>query len=200
MEILMKTRKLLIAILAVVLLAAYCLLGVDYLKQRQEHEALSSKIATANQSLTSIPAPPADLEERLAKAQTGLHAANQTFPDRLNSTHIINSILLLAEDTGVKAIPLITQPWNIQSINDINFSVFRLNISVRGTFSKVSGFLDRLENGEQETLVLEYAAIDSINVPFGGEVAHDDTAQVVAQFDIAVYSRPPAEEINEEGE
>jgi hypothetical protein len=195
-----KTRKLLIVILAVALLAVYYLLGSDYLKQRHEHEALASEIAGANRTLSEIPAPPADLEQRLTDAQAGLCTANETLPEPLNSTRIINVILRLADETGVKAIPLVTQPWTVESIGEVNMSVFRLNIAVKGTFSQVSGFLDRLENGETETLVMEYATIDSITAPFGGEGVQDDTAQVDARFDIAVYSRAPAIEVDEEGE
>ena len=196
----MKTRKLLIVMLAVALLAVYYLLGSDYLKQRQQHEALAAGIAGADQALAQITAPPADLQQQLANAQAGLYAANTTLPDRLNSTRIINDILMLADDNGVKAIPLVTQPWATESIIKVNISVFRLNVAVKGTFSQVSSFLNRLENGECETLVIEYATIDSITEPFGGEDVYDDTIQVDAILDIVVYSQPPAADIEEESE
>ncbi len=196
----MKTRKLLIVILAVALLAVYYLLGSDYLKQRRDHQTLASGIAGANQALTLIPAPTADLEQRLTDAQTSLQTANMTLPERLNSTRIINSVLMLADDIGVKAIPLVTQAWATESINEVNISVFRLNVAVKGSFSQVSSFLKRLESGEFNTLVVEYFTVDSITDPFGGEGVYGDTTQVDARLDIAIYSRPPAAYIEEEGE
>ncbi len=196
----MKTRKLLIVILAVALLAVYYILGTDYLKQRREHEALASEIAGATQWLAQFPAPPADLEQRLTDAQTSLQTANTTLPERLNSTRIINAVLTLADDVGVKAIPLMTQAWTVESINGVNISVFRLNVAVKGTFLQVSSFLDRLENGECEALAIEYATIDSITDPFGGECVYGDMPEVDTRFQIAVYSQPPATYIEEEGE
>jgi len=195
-----KTRKLLIVILAVALLAVYYILGTDYLKQRREHEALASEIAGATQWLAQIPAPPADLEQRLADAQTSLYTANNTLPERLNSTRIINAVLTLADDVGVKAIPLMTQAWSVENINKVDISVFRLNVAVKGTFSQVSRFLNLLESGKLETLAMEYITIDSTANPFRGDGVYGDMPEVDTRFQIAVYSQPPATDIEEEGE
>ena len=51
----MKTRKLLITLLIIVLLVVYCQLGIDYLKQGSEYEALASQITDATQTLAQIP-------------------------------------------------------------------------------------------------------------------------------------------------
>ncbi len=190
----MKTRKLLIAILAVALLAVYYILGTDYLKQRREHEALASQINVATETLAQIPPRPADLGTRLSDARTGLETVNNTLPDNLNSTRIINTILRLADDVGVRAIPLVTQPWTTESVNGEDYSVFRLHVAVTGTFTQLSTFLSRLENGELETLVMEYLTVDSATGPFRGEGVYASILQVNAGLEIAVYSRPPATE------
>ncbi|MCK4862944.1 MAG: hypothetical protein KAS25_01550 [Dehalococcoidales bacterium] len=195
----MKTRKLLIAILVVALLAVYYILGTDYLKQRRDHEALASQITVAKEVLAQIPPRPADLETRLSDAQTGLEEAKNTFPERLNSTRIIDAILRLADDIGVKAIPLVTQPWTMESVEGGNYSILRLHVAVTGTFNQMSDFLSQLENGDIETLVMEYLTVDSITAPFGGEDAYGDTLQVDTRLEIAVYSQPPAIELKEEG-
>lgn len=190
----MKTRKLLIIVLVVALLAVYYILGTDYLKQRREHGALASQISEATQALAQIPLPPTDLEPRLAAAQTSLGSVNSTFPGELNSTRIINTILRLADEVGIRAIPLTTQPWTTESVNEEDYSVFRLNIAATGTFTRLSSFLSRLESGELETLVMERVKVDSINELFRGEDSYGDAIQVSARLEIAVYSRPPATE------
>ena len=184
----MKSRKLLLVIFTVVLLAAYYLLGTDFLEQRQEREALTSQIAEANRLKAEIAIPPADLEQRLAAARDNLDTVRNTFPGGLNSTRIINNILELADNVGVKAIPLITQPRVTEGINDNNYSVFRLNIAVTGTFSQLASFLSRLENGELETLILENLTVDRVSGSTGEE--RDSTAPVNASLDIAIYSQP----------
>lgn len=195
----MKTRKLLIIILAIVLLAVYYVLGTDYLKQRREHAALASQIAETTQALAQVPTPPADLESRLADAQAGLDTVNNSMPAQLNTTQIINTILRLAEEIGVKAIPLGTQPWAMENINGENYTVFRLNVVVRGTFAELSSFLDRLENGELETLVMEYVSVDITTGPSRGEDSRGSSLPVDARLEIAVYSRPPATDTEEKG-
>lgn len=186
----MKTRKLLIITLVVALLAVYYTLGTDYLKQRREHKELASLITETTQILAQMPPPPADLEPRLAAAQTALSSVNNTFPGELNSTRIINTILRLADEVGIRALPLATQPWTTESVNEEGYSVFRLNIAAAGTFNQLSSFLSRLENGELETLVMELVTVDSINEPFRGEDIYGSTIQVGARLEIAVYARP----------
>ena len=195
----MKTRKLLIIILVVTLLAVYYILGTDYLQQRREHEALASQVTGATRTLAQIPPRPADLEQRLAAARTGLETVKNTLPDKLNSTRIVDAILRLADDIGVRAIPLATQPWTTESVNGEDYSVFRLHVAVTGPFTRLSSFLSQLENGELETLVMEYLTVDSVTGPFRGEGVYASTLQVNAGLEIAVYSRPPATEIEEKG-
>ncbi len=195
----MKTRKLLIAILVVALLAVYYILGTDYLKQRQEHGELSSLISMEKEVLTQIPPRPADLKTRLSNAQTGLEEAKNTLPDRLNSTRVINTILRLADEVGVRAIPLATQPWTTESVNGEDYSVFRLHVAVTGSFVQLSSFLSQLENGELETLVMEYITVDKVTGPFRGDGVYASMLQVDASLEIAVYSRPPVTDIEGEG-
>ncbi len=187
----MKTRKLLLVLLCAVLLVVYYLMGTDYLKQQQEREVLASQIAEATQALAQIPAPPADLEEQLAAAQTSLEGIRNSFPSKLNSTRIINTILKLADEVGVKAIPLITQPWAIESVSDYDYFVFRLNIAVTGTFAQLVSFLNQLENGELETLIVENFRVSRVTESSGAESTPGDNTQVNASLDIAIHSQSP---------
>jgi hypothetical protein len=186
----LKTRNLLIAALVVVLLVVYYLLGTGYLKGQRDSQAMTSQIADTSWLLAQVPPLPTDQEARLATAEADLEAAKQAFPAYLNSTRTINTILKIAEETGVKAIPLITQPWKIQDINGFSYSVFRLNVTASGNFTRVSSFLERLETGELETLVIENLTVDTASgVPL--EEASEGMAWVTATIQIAVYSRPP---------
>ena len=181
----MKTSKLLIIILVAALLAVYYLIGTDYLKQRRQNQSLASQISEATQALALVALPPSDLEQRLAAAQDGLDAAENDFAVDTNDTRIVNAILRLAEDTGVNAIPLTTQPWTTEKVADRNYSVFRLNLAVTGTFARVSSFLDRLESGEPGTLVIEYLSVEKVP---GSSGSGSDTGEVSADITIAVYA------------
>ena len=150
----MKSRSIItfLIIAIVALLVVYYFLGMGYLRQRQGHEALAAQITKATQTLAQTPKPPQDLEQRLAAAEASLAAAQSAFPTDLNSTRIINTILKLADACQVRAIPLVTKPWSKENIGK-GYYAFRLSVSVRGSFSQLTSFVSRLENGELESLV-----------------------------------------------
>jgi hypothetical protein len=187
----MKTSKWLILILVLALLAVYYLIGSDYLKQRRQNASLASQISGATQALALVPSPPADLEQRLAAARDSLQAAGNSFSTDNNDTRIVNTVLRLAEEIGVKAIPLGTAPWSTEKVSDRDYSVFRVNLEVTGTFDQLSTFLDRLEGGEPKTLVVEYLYVARIlDSPGGSDEA--GAVPVNANIKIAVYALLPA--------
>ncbi len=190
----MKTRKLLLTLLIIVLLVAYCRLGLDYLKKGSEHEALASQITDATQTLAQMPEPPVDLEPRLSAVQASLAAEQSTFPGEMNSTRIVNTILKLADECEVKAIPLITQPRTTEAISDHDYSVFRLNVAVAGTFTQMVSFLSKLEKGGIPTLIVEDLSVTRVIEPSGEESAPEGTVPVNASLDLAIYTQPPTSE------
>ena len=185
----MKTRKLLILLLIIVLLVVYTTLGMDYVKQWRKHEALASEIAEATRALAQIPAPPADLEPRLAAARVSLDTVRNSFPGKLNSTRIINAILNLADDAGVKAVPLVTQPWTTEDIGDHGYAVFRLNVAVTGTFTQLVSFLSKLESGELPTLIIEHTSVTRLTETSEGKTISEGIP-VNARLDLVIYTQP----------
>ena len=172
----------LLVIAIVALLAGYYFLGRDYLRQSQGNEALTARIAEATRTLAQTPPPPPDLEPRLVAAQASLAAAQSALPRDINSTRVINTILQLADECGVTAIPLVTRPWTKDNTSQAYY-VFRLNVTVKGTFPQVTSFISQLENGELETLVVE-----NLKVTRDPTSTDPPTAPVQASLDLAVYT------------
>jgi hypothetical protein len=187
----MKFTKLLVIILVAGMLVVYYILGTGYSEQRRQKAALTAEIAGATQQLALIPLTPTDLEHRLAAAGADLDTARNAFPTQLNSTRIINAILILAEESGVKAVPVITQPWSMVSVNEVDFPIFRLNVAVKGSFTRIANFISRLENGEPETMVIGDLKVDRVAGPPADESETSVGLTVEASLDIAVYARPP---------
>jgi Tfp pilus assembly protein PilO len=184
-----KTKKLLIILLIAVLLVVYYILGMDYRKQRDENEALASQITDTTQTMAQIPEPPDDLEQRLAEAQASLDTVKNSFPGKMSSTKIINTILKLAEECEVKAIPLITQPWKTGELSGHNYSVFRLNIAVTGTFAQMVSFLSKLETEGLQTLIVEDLSVTRVTELPGEEGAPEGTIPINASLDLAIYTQ-----------
>jgi hypothetical protein len=165
----------------------YYLMTTDYLEQRRVNNALTSQIGEAIQVRAAIPPPPTDLEQRLSAAQNALETARNEFPDQLNTTRIIDAILRLAEAIGVKAIPVITQPWTVESVSDQIYSVFRLSVTATGAYARLVDFINRLETSEPKSLVIESLTADRTT-----EIYEQDATMFEARLEIVVYTRPPA--------
>lgn len=180
----MKTKKLLIIILVLALLAVYYIMGTGYLKQHRDNQALVARIEEVRQLLAQIPPAPADLEQRLSAAQGDYTQTQNAFPTPLNTTQIINSLLLLAEETGVKAVPLITQAWTVESVNGYDYAVFRLDLTVSGNFTRVIDFIEGLETNATPTLAIDSLVIEQAVDAEGGE-----SMLFNARLEIIVYAR-----------
>ncbi len=186
----MKSRNILIIALIFVLLVVYAIVVTGYLKQRNENMKLETQITNTTLALSRIPLPPADLEARLANAQDNLDAVKGSFAVDTNDTRIVNRILELAKEQGVKAIPLGTQPWVLQTIFDYSYSVFRIDIAATGSYPDLVSFLNKLENSELKTLVIEYFTVEALS----GSSLLDESARneqiLNANIKIAIYALP----------
>lgn len=182
----MKTWKWLVIILTIALLAVYYVLGTDFLKQRRQNTALSSQKAEMAAVLAMLPDTSADLEQQLADARAEHITAESSFSGNTNDTQIVNNILRLAQETGVKAIPLLTRPWSTESIYNHDYSVFYLTLSVTGNLNHVQNFIDRLENSSLPTMVIRYLKIERDATTTG--------VAVQADIDVAVYVLATAED------
>jgi hypothetical protein len=177
-------RKLLTAILIITLLVAYYLFGTDYINKRRENVALTSQITEVTQILAQMPEPPQNLEQRLEAAQVRLDAEQSVFPSNLHSTEVVNTILGLADDCGIRAIPLVTQSWSTEVVGEHSYSVLRLAVAAEGNFNQLVSFVNKLENGEYETLVVENL---SMAVVPGEESASEEALTFIASFNLAIY-------------
>ena len=186
--------KLLITLAIVIILVGYAYFGMGYMKQRSEHEVLTSQITDVSQTLAQIPKPPQDLEQRLEAARASLAAEQSAFPGKMNSTQIINTILKLADDCEVKAIPLVTQPWSMEDAEEHDYYVFRLNVTVEGRFSQLSSFISKLENGEFKTLIVEDLSVTRVTEQSERETVTEGTIPVTASVELAIYTQSPASE------
>jgi hypothetical protein len=112
----------------------------------------------------------------------------------MNSTEVINTILKLADACKVKAIPLTTQAWSIESAGEYGYYVFRLDIAVEGSFSQLVSFLSNLENGELKTLIVKDLSVTRVMEQSGEEAISKETTPVTASLSLAIYTQSPASE------
>lgn len=180
-------KSLLVTIFIVTLLMLYCILGMSYLKQLKEHQALTSQITEVTQTLSEIPKPPQDLEQQLAAAQTLLAAEQSSFPSQIDTTQVINTILAQAKSCGVKATPMVTQPWSTETLGEHSYPVLRLTVAVEGSFSQLVTFVSQLDQGGYVTLVME-----NLSATWSTEQTEEETIPVTGSLKLAIYTQSPS--------
>ena len=185
----MKRLKLIITLAAIVLLVLYGYFGLGYLKGRNEHKVLASQTADISQTLSQVSEPAEDQEQRLSDLRARLAAEQNVFPDKLNSTQIINDIFRLADECGIKAIPIVTQPWSTEYIGQHDYSIFRLNISAEGDLPQLLSFVSILEESEYSTLIIEDVSVSAVREQFPGDNATQEIKPFTASLDVAVYTQ-----------
>ena len=181
--------KLPIVILIVILSVVYYLFGTDYLNQRKEQKALTSQIAEVTQTLSEMAEPPQNLEQQLEAAEASLVAEQVAFPGKMGTTQVIDTILRLADDCQVKAIPLVTEPWSKENIGQHDYYVFRLNVAVEGSFSQLVYFVKKLENGKFDTLTVENVSLTKLSQQSEDEGVDEETILIIASLDLAIYTQ-----------
>jgi Tfp pilus assembly protein PilO len=180
----LSRSRLLVTILVVSLVMVYAVLGMSYLGQLKEQRELTSQLAEVNQTLSEIPQPPEDLEQQLAEAETLLAAEQSLFPSEINTTQLIDTILTLASIYGVKATPMITQPWSTETVGEHTYPVLQLTVDVEGSFNQVVNFAGQLENGDYDTLVMK-----NLNISRGTVETEEGTIPITGTLKLAIYTR-----------
>lgn len=178
----MKSKLIIIlpVVALIALLVVYYFLGTDYRKQHQAYDVLAARVNEATLTLAQTPEPPQDLERRLAAAEANLATVHSTFPSDLNSTRVINDILILADKYQVKAIPLVTKPWSMENIGR-GYHVFRIDMAVSGSFPQVTDFVSQLESARFAAIAVENLGVTRL--PVGGNIP------VVCNLDLAIYTQ-----------
>ncbi len=178
----------------VILVTVAAFFGLDYKKQREEQALLAGQMTDASSLISLLPGPPQDLEQRLAEAQQSLATEMEAFPSGTDSTRVINYILELADRLGIKAIPLLTQPWAVEKVGKHDYHVFRLNVAAEGSLAQLTDFITELESGTYKTLILEELTVstDSAQTIQGQNIA-PESVPVTADINLAFYARssPP---------
>jgi len=183
--------KLIITLLVIILFVSGIYFGMSYLREQGKHKVLYSQITDITQTLEQIPESPQGMEQRLAAAQAGLFAVQNDFPGKVNSTHIINTILKLAENSNIRIIPVKTQPWSIETVREHSYHVFRLDIAVEGSFPRLMTFVSQLEDGEFQTLILEDLSVTRLSAQSQEGNVSESAIHVAADLSLAIYAQSP---------
>lgn len=150
----------LLLLLAGLVVVAYVALGVSFLQQRSDQDALSSQIESAEAVLATARDVREDLAElpaRLDTARQQLAAAQTAFPSEPDSNTLLQTILGYANESRVRVLEVHAQPAGTEAErldDEANISSYRVlgfDLEVEGTFEQLVTFLAAIEEGATST-------------------------------------------------
>ncbi len=187
---LLSVTSIIIAALVIVI-AANGVVWKNRLARSAEIALLSGEIKQVSQNMTKVPAPPADLEAKLALARAGLTAAQTALAPEFNRNDAIDYIINLAKECQVEALPISSEGWTVEKTGQ-SYPVLRLNIAITGSFTQANEFIYRLQHGKYQTLSVPEIAISRQSGPVGTGSFSGDNTMVTVSLDISIYARPSA--------
>jgi hypothetical protein len=188
----MKAWKWLTVIIIITLLAGYYIFATGLLKENRRHSDLLAQMDSQTGVLAAMPDTTTDTEARLSAARAELAAAVNAFSGEADDTQIVNSVLRLAEASGVKAIPLSTLPRALEQIEGNSYNVFYITFSVTGDFPHLQSFIRGLETSEINTMAMK-------NLLLSVRDSAEPGAIITSEIDVAVYTLVlPVEQVEEE--
>jgi len=189
-------------LLAVVIIAALITSGffiINYFKKSTTVDELEEQIATSNeeiQELTiskqSLATEIDDLKINQTTIQDAIIAENLTIAFKINSNEIIRNVMELGLENRTSVIPLSNSGWVKVKIQQGDYQVLTLTLTVEGNEPNVINFIRGLED-LYPTLVIESLRISIPITPQTSDSGTPDQTATDGRFysnlGIAIYSR-----------
>ena len=174
-------------LIAVVIVAALIVSGffiINYFKQSSTADELEEQIATSNNEIQelaissqSLATEIDDLKINQTSIQNAIEAENVIIAYKTNANEIIRDVMELGLKNGTSVIPLSNSDWTKVKIQQSDYEVSKLNLTIGGSEYSIINFIRGLQD-LYPTLVIE-------NIRIGPST--DD--QLISNLGIAIYSR-----------
>lgn len=172
-----KIRLFTIAVVGISL--TLCLfLGWTYLQHYEKQALLHSEIDLFERVLGKELEGDEAIEARLAEAQAELAAVQAAFAIEVSSTEILDTVLEAAAQSSVQVNSVTVQGTRTMKIGESTYTLYPFYLRVQGSYTQLLAFLDRLEQGVVETLVLERVSLNEAG-----------DGSFVANLNFSVYSQ-----------
>jgi hypothetical protein len=145
---------LLLALSGVVAIA-YVALGVSFVRQHWDKNALSSQVDLGEGVLVAAGSSPQELEDlqaRLQAAQQQLAFAQGAFPSELDSSAFVETVLVHANASQVRVLKASTKPPAFQTEGEGTYRVLTATFDIEGGLGQLISFLGGLQSEATATL------------------------------------------------
>ena len=139
---------------AAIFLLLYGIFGLMQYNQGQEQKDITTELTQTRRILQKVPQDRLALEDRLVAAQESLQIERETFPPQRPTDVLLDSILQMANQSGVQILNTKIIALRKETIEGIQYMVSPFDVQTRGTMPQISAFLQLLEEGPLPTLLI----------------------------------------------
>ncbi len=154
------------AVVIVVCVAGYGLMGYAVMDEQSKQDDLETAIDKAKDEWQIIKDRPVeDLDQLLEQTRDELALEQSLFKNDLSSNNVMEILLQAANECNVQILPLGGfSPADIEQIDGNDYFKVKFDLSPEGTLPNVLRFVDKLENGtigddQYATIVVEEVSI-----------------------------------------
>jgi hypothetical protein len=188
----LKKTKYLTLTLALLLVVAFTYLMTDFARQKTRQAIFIDQIENARQSLSILPAPATDLQSHLDNLTAEYTQALEALSDNtLNSTSVIDSLLVLADTCNLKITPVTSDSWVNKKVGDSVYKILPLKLQVQGSLNSLIDYVKKIDDS-QKYPNLAIAGIDIQNTNQAVHSAGSNSDFVTANLSLEVVIRLPS--------
>lgn len=137
------------------------------------------------------------LQEKLSIAEAELAIRQNAFPSQVKGPETINTVIRLAEESGLTVSVISSVPRKNEQIDDHTYSELSMQIQVVGTLGALRNLISELESGAIKASRLDKLSITGIeelsqeNRGFGSpeRASADSRYRLIASIDISMFAR-----------
>jgi hypothetical protein len=186
-----QTRRLTI-VLVLLLAAAFVYLLGDFSQQIKKQAVYVERIANQEMALANLPEISADLDLRLAEISAASTNALQAVSNNsLNTTNILESLLILADSQQLEVTPLTADNWTQKTVGVSTYKILPVELQIQGQLSGLINFMEQINNvAKYPYLITESIAIvptDESSIT----IASNNELPVTVKLSLALIVRQP---------
>lgn len=172
-------------------LAAYFFWGMDQFyaalvaKPTVEQQEIISQIDATRAEIGNMPNVVDERQAELYKAQADLDTEAGMIPYKANINDIVGTVIDLAGQYGVSAMPLRAQLPATAEINGYDYIIWNVRLSVSGDYENLVGFVDKIDGKD-----IPVANVRSIILERGGAAEDGDDTAVTGTLELVIYTNP----------
>jgi len=167
----MKSNKVKLIVIVVMLVAALAVLFTIYSRQAAERNDLNGRLDRAQTLLTGLGAQKETLQDDLAQARSSLDTNLAKFPRVVESIEYGDDLFEIAADCNVHITALTASPPSDEKVGGVTYSVSSFVLTVSGATENMLKFVYAIRTGDGFQLPWS-AEVNSINMNVGGGSAN----------------------------